>query len=382
MNNQDAEHSYIPHPEDESVFQPQSFNTFDIYRQAKQQPEQFWSERREAIRQGLRRPEFVDKSQAATVGIVIPAHNETLGKKDGNLQSCLFAISQLTIPEGVTVKIMVIGHNNDQQDRSSQLLDEVSPKIEYLPYDTELRGFSYPLQAAGLVWQPSEVREVGVIDADTVVNPNWLTAMQTALHSKESVGAVAGPRGYLDAQGNVMAYGRVKNLIEKTLRSVGAKLVSGNSFYDAQTLHEAVAQRVGTMMTDGDLQTEITRAGHEVVAAADAHAASDGEKFVELPALALVFQKARTMLRPGVDDHLRFAMQELPSYFPDFRHLIEQIKAENNIGDDFIGTASQQEKSELLAFLEQQIAMFNAENRQVMLHDIARLVAQRPQITQ
>jgi cytochrome c556 len=204
--------------------------------------------------------------------------------------------------------------------------------------------------------------------------------MQTALHSKESVGAVAGPRGYLDAQGNVMAYGRMKNMIEKALRSAGAKLVSGNSFYDAESFRKAVTQRIGSMMTDGDLQTEIINAGQEVVLAPDAHAASDGEKFVEKPALALVLQKARTMLRPSVDDHLRFAMQELPSYFPDFRARIEQIRAKYNITDDFIAHASEQEKSELLELLEQRIAEFNAQNQQVMLEDIARLAAARPVI--
>lgn len=283
----------------------------------------------------------------------------------------------MSIPDGVTVKVMVIGHNNDATDRSEQLLSEIGSKIEYLPCDTELRGFSYPLQAAGLVWKDGEVSQVGVIDADTVINANWLVAMQTALQSNETVGAVAGPGGYVDQLGNVMAYGRSKTFVEKALRSVGAKLVSGNSFYHAQVLREAISARVGTMMTDGDLQAEIQRIGHEVVAAPDAYAASDGEKFVGQPVLQLLFKKARAALRPSVDDHLRFVMQELTSYFPGFCETIEQIQAEHDIPDSFIEDTSQQDKGELLRFLEEQIELFNAQNRQTMLDDIARLLEKR-----
>lgn len=284
----------------------------DVFIASVKNPSDFWKNARGSVKEGFSRDGFTP-NRNAPITIVVPSHNETFGKKAGHLQACLASLAHLSLPPD-PVHVVVIGHNNGPDDLSEKLCDEAG--VDYFPFDTPLRGFSYPLQLASVLSD----QFIGIVDADTTVPQQWLNAHLGTL----TLGyfASAGPRRYLAHDGHVIPYGTIKTTGERLLWNAGkTKLVSGNSFYAPGVLPSAVTPMLGRMVTDGDIQREIEKTG-SVGFTYDTLAYSDGEKFnisaTQLPQVLL--QKFRGLFgRYTEEDSVRFLQTELPSYFPQFK---------------------------------------------------------------
>lgn len=212
-------------------------------------------------------------AENADVCIIIPAHNETVGLKDGNLQSNLFAVSQQRLPEGVRVKVRIVAHNCSAEDITQQLAAALSPKIDVLTYRTPLRGYSYPLQLAGVLLREGEAKYVGIVDADTVLDQDWMAHMYQAITKDERIGAVASPREYLERSGAEVPYGRIKTTAERLLHVLPkvhpkmerlVKLVYGSSLYTAEVFHAMGVKHMGEIMPEGIVEQDILKEGKKL----------------------------------------------------------------------------------------------------------------------
>ncbi|MEX0896095.1 MAG: glycosyltransferase family A protein [Patescibacteria group bacterium] len=359
-----------------------SFDPKEVFREAQKNPAEFWQSNYSSIEQGFSRPAYVGRTDQAQVAIMVPSHNENSGEKAGHLMACLYALSQLRLSSADTLKVIVIGHNESAEDGTEALLKQLGEKVEYLAYDTPLRSFSYPLQVAPCVLRSDEVTEVGIIDADTVVNPDWLQANRTILAANDGVQAIACPRTYLDRNGEAVPYGTVKlaleqgtSLLQRLLPSslspaFATKLVSGNSYYRYDILSSVMSELLGKAVTDGHIQHSIASQGGKIHLNPEAWAVSDGEKFIEARGVALLrtlVMKVRRMLAPGLSDHIAFLEQELPSYFPDFATLV----------DKNADRLSRLKSEQRLQLLQQLLSEYEASTQVQIQHDIAQLKIQR-----
>ena len=300
----------------------------NLFCRAKQNPDKFWTDRLPAIRANFARSGFTNNPGLASVTVVIPCHNETIGEKAGHLEGCLAGVSQIQIPRGVNIRVAVIGHNNDPKDKSAARVADLKGKVAYYQYDTPLRGFTYPLQMAAYLPGIGRSRFLGIIDGDTVVGSGWLEAHLRTM-ADPNIKASAGPRLYLGADGKEIPYGTIKVAGERLIYAFPGtnrrvKLVSGNSFFRTGDFIQVIDMQKGLIVTDGDIQREIGR----VALTQMALAYSDGKKFnVKPDELApLIWQKFRTVFlgRTRINDHIRYLL-ELTRYFPDFGRRVERV---------------------------------------------------------
>ena len=313
----------------------------NLFRQAQQNPDKFWTDRLPALRANFARSGFTNDPSRASVTVVIPCHNETIGDKAGHLEGCLAGVSQIIIPKDINVRVTVIGHNNDPLDKSSARVDQLEGKVAYYQYDTPLKGFTYPLQMAAYLPGIGRSDFLGIIDGDTVVGSGWLEAHLRTM-SDPNIKASAGPRLYLGADGKEIPYGTIKVAGERLVYAFPGtnrrvKLVYGNSFFRTPVFIAAINKQRGHIISEGDIQREIGR----VALAQMALAYSDGEKFnVKPDKLApLIWQKFRTVIlgRTRIDDHIRYLL-ELTRYFPDFGRRVEGAKLsqdKKNVWDNY-----------------------------------------------
>ncbi len=361
----------------------------DVFRAAKKDPEQFWQHNLAAAQKGFARAAFVGHSENADICVVIPAHNETVGLKDGNLQANLFALSQQDLPEGVRIKVKIVAHNCSAEDVTQQLASALSLKIDVLSYTTPLRGYSYPLQLAGALLEENEAKYVGIVDADTVLDQSWITHMYAAITQDKRIGAVASPREYLERSGGEVPYGRIKTTAERMLHALPkvhpkmerlVKLVYGSSFYTAEVFHAMGMNHMGEIMPEGVVEQDILTAGKKIVFEPRARSVSDGEKFAHKAPFELIktiIEKTRVaFLRSHTtDDHLAFIMVELARYFPEFGKRVAVYMPQYEAVKK--GTLTPEQEAELLTQLMKELSQFNSEGRAQMQHDVQSFVVSR-----
>jgi glycosyltransferase involved in cell wall biosynthesis len=125
---------------------------------------------------------------APTVSIVIPAYNE-----EASIRACVVAAILQTVPAS---EILVI--DNRSTDGTAAVVAAVQEEypespVVYLRQDEE-QGL-VPTRNFGLDRAQGEV--IGRIDADSVIEPNWVEEVQKAF-AVESVAAATGPVLYYD----------------------------------------------------------------------------------------------------------------------------------------------------------------------------------------
>lgn len=311
------------------------YSPAEIFKEAKKNPQGFLENKISEMKDGFLRDNFVPPESKADVVILIPSHNETVGDKAGNLYACLYAISKQKMDPNLRVKLIIIAHNCDPEDKENlSLLKNIFPKLEIISFDSPppLRGFSFPLSLGVLSLGDDEAKVLGIIDADTVINPNWITNMLEKLLESETTGAVVGPREYYTNDGNRVPYGTIKHCLERLSDKLNLpfiKLVTGNSMYRIGEEIKDVFSRIG-ILTDGIIQEELENRGLNTKYCEGGFAVSEGGKFKSIQNPLALFSTVvnkfaatflpRSLLPPKI--HLAF-IDELKRYFPDLGEMID-----------------------------------------------------------
>ncbi|HSH18060.1 MAG TPA: glycosyltransferase family 2 protein [Candidatus Saccharimonadales bacterium] len=187
-----------------------------------------------------------------TVSIVIPVYNEA-----AHLPACLEAISQQTVRP---YEVIVVDNNSTDETAaiagSYDFVRVITEKKQGVVHARE-RGFN---AARGTV--------IGRIDADTVIESDWVARLQQ-LFADPSIGGVTGRVKYHD-----MALGRACNAVDFKIRTYlenslgdevamqGANMALRRSVWrDARDL----VCREGGLHEDMDLSVHVHEAGHKVV---------------------------------------------------------------------------------------------------------------------
>jgi hypothetical protein len=325
-----------------------------IYREARIDPDGFLTRHLEEARMGFLRSQFLSPYEKADVAIVIPSHNEEFGDNRGNMRACLFAISKLRISEDIKVKVIVICHDCEDKDETEDICSQMSDKIEVVDYKTPLEGFSYPLQLGIAMLFPEEVDDVGIVDADTVVNQNWLIECRKTLYSNTQIAAIACPRRYFNSDLELMMYGEFKVFMEYIVYLIQSRvvssrwvsrlsvLVSGNSYYKLSLVQRYVLENLGCPIGDPDFQDGLHKAGLKVVNVPRAVGVSDGTKHEKLQNVLAFIDRLRFLIYHRIKrnivsiDDKRTVMTNIFDYFPSFfdylRELRIQIDLESTSG--------------------------------------------------
>lgn len=354
------------------------YSLFESLRSAGINPDAFWREHLNEIKTGF--SNLTQEKKPASLAIVIPSHNET-GR--GHLQACLFGISRLTPIVGENVQTVIVNHNSSHKDRAetAKLVASIdNPFVEMVEYNTNLKGPSFPTQAAFALWTDEEIKSLtglGIIDADTVINPQWLVTNNKFLEDHPNTLAIAGSRRYIDSTGQVVPYGEVKygleslsNWLVKKLEidtSTFVKLVSGNSYFRLPSVAQIIRDDLGHPLTDGDIQRSIiSYAGRQGTAFnLAAYGVSDGTKFTYNSRLSLfktVLEKTKTLMgHANINDHLTYLLNEIPHYFPDFLPYLKDFPVN-------IHSLSPEEKKFLLEELSKVYTQFSASCQSTFLN--------------
>lgn len=117
----------------------------------------------------------------STLSIVIPAYNE-----ESYLKSCLQAIARQTVKADEVIVV-----DNNSIDKTA----DIARSFPFVRLITETRQGLYFSRQAGMAAATGDI--IGRIDADTVVEKNWVEVIKDTFED-ESVSSATGPVGYHD----------------------------------------------------------------------------------------------------------------------------------------------------------------------------------------
>ena len=339
----------------------------EAFRQSINTPKKFWEEYSNDIKQNFHEGRFTINDKDANTAIIIPVHNDI---EKGHLHAVLYALSQLKIPENKTIKIYIISHNSedDQNKKLEEMLESIGNPVELIIYNNQnLRGPSYPIQL-GVSILPDNIEEVGFIDDDTVIPPDWLINMSEAI--KNDYDIAVGRRIYLNKKGEEIPYSKIKKAFELFYKK--PKLIMGNSYFRLKKLKEIIKYHLGGMIDDGFIEKISRERGYKLTLIESATAVSDGQKYANFTPLELTKAildriKGIGLGMMNTKIHIEFLLFFLPSYYPNFRKFIESRYP--NIYEDY-NRGKIKDLGELYKQLEECYRDFNEINKPIMEKDI------------
>lgn len=200
-------------------------------------------------------------SALPSVSIVIPAYNE-----ENTIRSCVLAALAQTVP---ALEIIVV--DNRSTDRTAEIVQQLqtvnpgAPLIYLRQFDEQ--GL-VPTRNLGLDSARGDV--LGRIDADSVLEPNWVEEVQKAF-ADESVAAATGPVLYYD-----MPLRRFGLKADDTLRRAMLKLAQEYHFVFGSNMalratawqairHEVCRDEADRFHEDIDISVHLADAGLKAV---------------------------------------------------------------------------------------------------------------------
>jgi len=342
----------------------------EAFRQSINNPKEFWEKYSNYIKQNFHEGRFTINDKDANTAIIIPVHNDI---EKGHLHAVLYALSQLKIPENKTIKIYIISHNSedDQNKKLEEMLESIGNPVELIIYNNQnLRGPSYPIQL-GVSILPDNIEEVGIIDDDTVVPPNWLIDMSEAI--KNDYDIAVGRRTYLNEKGKKIPYSKIKEAFELFYKK--PKLIMGNSYFRLKKLKEIIEYHLGGMIDDGFIEEISRKRGYKLTLIESATAVSDGQKYANFTPLELakeILDRIRVigLGATNIKDHVEFLLFFLPSYYPNFGEFIKsrypEIYEDYNRGK----IKDLEDLGKLYEQLKECYRDFNERNKSIMAKDI------------
>jgi len=348
-----------------------------IFQESIKNPEGFWEKYSNIIAKNFAERRFTTNDEEANTAIIIPVHNDI---EKGHLLAVLCALSQLEIPNEKKVIVLIISHNTEdhQNKKLKEILESIGNPVELIIYNNEnLKGPSYPIQL-GVNILPDNIEEVGFIDDDTVVPPDWLMNMSEAI--KKGYDIAVAPRIYLNNKGEEIPYSKIKTAFELLYPRI-KKLIMGNSYFNLKKLRELINPHLGAMVDDGFIQEKASQKQYKLALVKQARAVSDGEKYANLKRWELItsiYQRIRNIGLgiTNTKDHVEFLLLFLPRYYPNFKKFIES-KYPNIYQDYAEGKITNLGK--LLQQLKECYEEFNKMNKPIMEEDISRIKNSRKQ---
>jgi len=254
-------------------------------------------------------------SERPTVSIVIPAYNE-----QSTIRACVAAALEQTEPADEVVVV-----DNRSTDATARILEDLKLEFAGTPlvvFSQDAEQGLVPTRNFGLDRAFGEV--LGRIDADTVLEPNWVEQVRDVF-SDPSVGAATGPMIYYD-----MPLRRFGHRADDALRRAILKLARDYHFlFGSNMAIRASAWRdirgfvcrdeADEYHEDIDLSIHLFERGHRVVYAPRMVAGMSARRLDDNPRdfYSYVWRYQRTYDGHGIDDpRLRAPMVVWSALYP------------------------------------------------------------------
>lgn len=254
-------------------------------------------------------------SERPTVSIVIPAYNE-----QSTIRACVAAALEQTEPADEVVVV-----DNRSTDATARVLEDLKLEFAGTPlvvFSQDAEQGLVPTRNFGLDRALGEV--LGRIDADTVLEPNWVEQVRDVF-SDPSVGAATGPMIYYD-----MPLRRFGHRADDALRRAILKLARDYHFlFGSNMAIRASAWRdirgfvcrdeADEYHEDIDLSIHLFERGHRVVYAPRMVAGMSARRLDDNPRdfYSYVWRYQRTYDGHGIDDpRLRAPMVVWSALYP------------------------------------------------------------------
>ncbi|QEW04245.1 glycosyltransferase [Microbacterium lushaniae] len=215
-----------------------------------------------------------------SVSLIIPAYNE-----EATIERCLLAAVSQIVP---AAEIIVV--DNRSTDRTALLAERVAQRYPgaaiRVVQQSKVQGL-IPTRNFGFAQATGQI--LGRIDADTVLEPNWVARVAAAM-SDPTVGAVTGPVRYYDLP--FRGAGEFSDdLVRRVLRGVSGKypfLYGSNMAMRADAWraieHAACLDPDDLLHEDIDLSVHLRDADFRVAYASDMQASVSARRLQTSPA--------------------------------------------------------------------------------------------------